>query len=114
MDEERPNAEAIHIIGNIIHGVGSNKEILANKNKKTQIISVEGRTIMPGFIDSHVHIFPGSVSLEGLNLKAAYTFDEVKNLILEYVKIIKIELLLRVKQRTILFSKNSILQAPIR
>ena len=41
---------------------------------------------MPGFIDSHVHIFPGSDSLEGLNLTNAYTFDEVKNLILEYVE----------------------------
>ena len=48
MDNERPNAEAIHIGRDIIHGVGSNKEILANKNKETQIISAEGRTIMPG------------------------------------------------------------------
>ena len=85
MDESRPNAEAIHIKRNIIERIGSNQEILSKKQHETKIISAEGKTIMPGFIDSHIHIFPGSDSLGKLSLTNAYTFDEVKNLTQKYI-----------------------------
>jgi len=85
MDESRSNAEAIHIKGNIIERIGSNHEILSKKQHGTKIISAEGKTIIPGFIDSHIHIFPGSDSLGKLNLTNAYTFDEVKNLTQKYI-----------------------------
>ena len=85
MDESRPNAEAIHIKRNIIERIGSNQEILSKKQHETKIISAEGKTIMPGFIDSHIHIFPGSDSLGKLNLTNAYTFDEVKDLTQKYI-----------------------------
>ena len=85
MDESRPHAEAIHIKKNIIENIGSNQEILSKKQHGTKIISAKGKTIMPGFIDSHIHIFPGSDSLGKLNLTNAYTFDEVKNLTQKYI-----------------------------
>ena len=33
---------------------------------------------MPGFIDSHVHLFPGSDGLNKPNLMPLGTFDELK------------------------------------
>ncbi len=85
MDESKPYAEAIHIKRNRIKRVGSNKEILISKTQDTEIISAKGKTIMPGFIDSHIHIFPGADSLGKLNLTNAYTFDEIKDLTQKYM-----------------------------
>ncbi|MES2594483.1 MAG: amidohydrolase [Verrucomicrobiota bacterium] len=47
-------AVAIHADGRI-QAVGSNDETLALKDDKTQIIDLEGRTLLPGLMDSHVH-----------------------------------------------------------
>ncbi len=55
MDESRPQAQAIAIEGENILSVGSNDEILALKDASTLVIDLQGRTIMPGFIDSHSH-----------------------------------------------------------
>ena len=64
MDEKPTTAEAIFINGNTIQAVGSNEQILKLKKMDSQVISANGGTIMPGFIDSHVHLFSGS---DGLN-----------------------------------------------
>ncbi|MBW8040767.1 MAG: amidohydrolase [Planctomycetes bacterium] len=35
--------------------VGDNKDILRFKADKTEVLNLDGKTVMPGFIDSHVH-----------------------------------------------------------
>ena len=64
MDDKSSTAEAIFIEGNIIQAVGSNTQMSKLQREDTRVISANGGTIMPGFIDSHVHLFPGS---DGLN-----------------------------------------------
>ncbi len=59
MDEARPVAEALAIRGEHIEAVGSNDEIAALIGPDTQVHRLGGRTVIPGFIDSHGH-FPGS------------------------------------------------------
>ncbi|GGC76373.1 amidohydrolase [Thalassobacillus devorans] len=49
-------AEAIAIEGNKIIAVGSSEDILQLKNEDSEVIDLNGRTLMPGFIDSHLHI----------------------------------------------------------
>ncbi|WP_082235446.1 amidohydrolase [Halobacillus massiliensis] len=49
-------AEAMAIEGNEIIAVGSTKDILQLKNENSEVIDLNGRTLMPGFIDSHLHI----------------------------------------------------------
>lgn len=55
MEEDQPQAQAIAIAGERILAVGSNVEILALEDPSTQVIDLQGRTILPGFIDSHQH-----------------------------------------------------------
>lgn len=55
MEELHPQAQAIAIAGERILAVGTNDEILALKDSSTQLIDLQGKTVEPGFIDSHTH-----------------------------------------------------------
>ena len=79
LDEQSSTAEAIFIKNNKIYKVGSESEILKLKEDSTKVISANGGTIMPGFIDSHVHLFPGSDGLNKLDL------DNVTTLLFTFV-----------------------------
>ncbi|GAA4220008.1 hypothetical protein GGQ68_000670 [Sagittula marina] len=68
MDPQNPVAEALAIRGNRIVAVGSKTEIMAHEGPDTHVIDGKGGTLMPGFFESHLHILPGGVSLERLNL----------------------------------------------
>jgi predicted amidohydrolase YtcJ len=56
MDENQPVAEAIAIQGNTILAVGDQETVFAFQDEATQFIDLEGRTLMPGFIDGHSHL----------------------------------------------------------
>ncbi len=55
MEENRPEAGALAVLGDNILAVGSNEEILALRTPETRVIDLEGKTLLPGFIDSHAH-----------------------------------------------------------
>ncbi len=61
------DAEALAIKGGTIEAVGSTNEIKAIAGS-AQVIDAAGATVMPGFIDSHVHLFGGSAELDCANL----------------------------------------------
>ena len=48
-------AEAVCTSGNKILAVGTNELIKEYTGPDTKIIDAAGRTVMPGFIDSHIH-----------------------------------------------------------
>jgi predicted amidohydrolase YtcJ len=56
IDENNTVVEALAIKGDKILAVGSDGDILAFQNSDTQVIDLEGQTLMPGFIDGHTHI----------------------------------------------------------
>ncbi len=56
MNDKQPFAEAVLIGDGQIIAVDKSKELLKNKIKTTQLINLEGKTMLPGFIDSHSHI----------------------------------------------------------
>ena len=57
MEESKPSAEAMAIYGQKIMAVGKNEEMSAFKGNETRVIDLKGKTLMPGFIDTHAHIF---------------------------------------------------------
>jgi predicted amidohydrolase YtcJ len=68
LDPQRPTAEAIAISGNRIIAVGTNSDILKLVTPSTTVISANGRLVLPGFNDSHLHFLSGGSSLLELNL----------------------------------------------
>ena len=83
-DDAQPNAAALAIGGGKITHVGTDAEVMAQIGPDTRVIDAQGGTVLPGFIDSHVHLFGGSVELEYLNLYGVKGLDEMRRLILPY------------------------------
>ena len=50
--------QAVAIEDGKIIKVGTNEEILSLKDNDTEVIDLEGKTMLPGFIDPHGHIVP--------------------------------------------------------
>jgi predicted amidohydrolase YtcJ len=48
-------AEAVAISGDTIRAVGTNESILRLSGDKTNVIDLDGKTVIPGLIDSHLH-----------------------------------------------------------
>jgi predicted amidohydrolase YtcJ len=55
MDSSNPVAEAVAIQANKILAVGQNDEVLNHRGGNTIVIDLDGRMLVPGFIDSHTH-----------------------------------------------------------
>jgi predicted amidohydrolase YtcJ len=67
-NDKAPWAQAIAITGAKIDAVGTDQEILARKQAKTEVIDLHGRTVIPGISDSHTHMWLGAMALHGFNL----------------------------------------------
>ena len=74
-DGKRSFAEAVAIQGNRFLAVGSEKEVMAYKGDRTQLIDVNGRTVIPGLNDTHTHLIRG-----GLNYNMELRWDGVPSL----------------------------------
>jgi predicted amidohydrolase YtcJ len=66
-----PDAEALATAGDRIVAVGSSAEIAHLCGPGTERIHLEGKLVVPGFHDSHVHFAGGSLQLGRVNLKDA-------------------------------------------
>jgi predicted amidohydrolase YtcJ len=55
MDPKRPSAEAVAVRGNRIVAVGSEVDVQPFIAKGTRVLDLGGRTVVPGFEDSHAH-----------------------------------------------------------
>src|SRR5579859_2000355 len=71
MDPARPLAQAVAVWGNRIAALGSTEEIRPLAGKNTQVIDAEGRLVLPGFNDAHVHFLSGGFSLSNVDLRDA-------------------------------------------
>ena len=67
-DHARPSASALAVKDGQIIAVGEGADIRDMAGANTRILDAAGNTVLPGFIDSHVHLFGGSVELDYLDL----------------------------------------------
>ena len=74
-DPEHPYAEAVAIRGGQIVAVGSTPEVTKSVSATAERIDLDGKSLFPGFIDSHSHSIDG-----GLGLIAADATDKVSSL----------------------------------
>ncbi len=61
MEASQPTAQAIALRDGLVQALGTDEEILSLRGPDTLAVDLQGRTMMPGFIDGHTHIlaFPG-------------------------------------------------------
>jgi hypothetical protein len=70
----RPLVEALAVRGTTVLAVGTSADIRKLSGKGTEVVDLRGRLVAPGFIDGHLHLLGGSLSLEELRLDDAETF----------------------------------------
>ena len=62
-DTQNPYAEAVAIRGDKIIAVGSFPEVAKSVSENAERIDLEGKSLFPGFIDSHSHSIDGGLAL---------------------------------------------------
>ncbi|MCF6212894.1 MAG: amidohydrolase [Flavobacteriaceae bacterium] len=88
LEDSIPVAEAMLVDKGLVKAIGTNKEILALKTNGTLAVDLKGKTIVPGFIDSHTHValsafLESMIDLSGFKHK---TTEEVWTYLKEQVK----------------------------
>ena len=86
VDKQQPWAEAVAIRGDRIVAVGSNAEVGNLRDESTKTIEMDGRFVMPGFTDSHLHFFSGAEYLSNVRLRDATTMAEVQRRVADFAK----------------------------
>ncbi|CAH0159441.1 N-substituted formamide deformylase [Peribacillus sp. Bi96] len=80
VDQKNSVAEAIAINGNRISAVGTNQEIKVLIGEETKVMDLQGKSILPGFIDSHIHLILYGVNQLAVSCKAGH-IESVEDLL---------------------------------
>ncbi len=87
VNTKQPWAEALAVRDGRIVAVGTHAEIEKLRGESTIIIDAEGRLVLPGFTDCHIHFLDGSFSLDRVNLAGAKDVAEIQQRLREYDKL---------------------------
>ncbi len=71
--------EAVAIRGNRIAAVGTTSEILNLKQPDTPVLDLQGKRVLPGFDDAHVHFYSGGANLTGPQLRYSKSQEEFRD-----------------------------------
>src|SRR5438094_10038858 len=75
LDRSNPSATAVAIRDGKFLRVGTEADVLPLAGAATRVIDLEGRRVLPGLIDNHLHIIRG-----GLSFNMAPPWDGVRSL----------------------------------
>ncbi len=69
VDDEFTVAEAVAVKDGRVMAVGSTEEIEKLRGGSTEAIDLEGKTVMPGLYDSHIHVVGTGTALQMINCR---------------------------------------------
>jgi hypothetical protein len=84
VNPRQPWAEALAVRGEKILAVGSAREIDHYRGPNTRVIDGQGRLVLPGFTDCHIHFMEGSLGLLHVDLNGAATVGEIQKRVSAY------------------------------
>jgi predicted amidohydrolase YtcJ len=68
--------EAVAVRDGRIVAVGTDESVEPLIGSETRVVELEGRSLLPGFIDAHTHFIDGGFKLSGVDLRDASTPEE--------------------------------------
>jgi hypothetical protein len=86
MNPLQPLAEAVAVKADRILKVGTNGEVAKFIGKNTLVIDLKGKTVLPGFIDTHIHVGDFGRMLMWLNLADVGSIKELQQLLSDRVR----------------------------
>ncbi|UVK40805.1 amidohydrolase [Mesorhizobium sp. AR10] len=78
MDDDNPAPEAIAVKDGAIIAIGSRASIEELKGPATEVIDAKGGSVLPGFIEAHMHLFSGAAELAHLQLSGILGFEALQ------------------------------------
>ncbi|MBP6821860.1 MAG: amidohydrolase [Acidobacteria bacterium] len=84
VNERQQEAEAVAVVGNRIAAAGSTKDIRRWIGSQTKVIDLQGKRVVPGFNDAHVHFVDGGAGLASVQLRDAGSQEEFRKRIGEF------------------------------
>jgi predicted amidohydrolase YtcJ len=75
LDRSRPTATAVAIKQGAFSAVGEDREVLPLAGPTTRVVDLQGRRVLPGLIDNHLHMIRG-----GLHFNMELRWDGVRSL----------------------------------
>src|SRR5688500_19817686 len=75
VDEKNPTAQAVAIKDRKFIAVGSNESVAKHRGPNTRVIDLQGKFVVPGFNDNHVHFASAAQFLE-FNIMRVSTQEE--------------------------------------
>ena len=85
LDPHLSEAEAVAISNGKIIAVGSERELKPFVASRTQFFSCAGKTILPGFIDPHLHFFAWASRFCGLDLSTARSIAAMRQQLVDHL-----------------------------
>jgi len=81
LDHETPAASALAVTGDRFLAVGFNDELLKLADNKTDIVNLSGKTVTPGFIETHAHLSLYALTLLQIDCSSPLnsSIEDVKN-----------------------------------
>jgi predicted amidohydrolase YtcJ len=89
VDNARPIASALAVRAGRVLFVGSNAEARVLANASTQVIDLNGKTVIPGIVDAHAHLLGLGNALARVNLAGSTSYDEVIDRVKGFSKDVK-------------------------
>jgi len=86
MNPHQPVAQAVAIIKNKVIKVGTNDSVSKLIGPSTKVINIEGKTVVPGLIDTHVHVADFGRCLLWLDLTNVESIKQLQSQVREKVK----------------------------
>ncbi len=80
-DTKHSGATAVAVVGDRIVYVGNDEEALARRAPDTRVVGMQGKTLLPGLIESHCHIMGWGSAVLGLNLGEATSIREIVDMV---------------------------------
>lgn len=86
MNPKQPAAQAVAVKGDRISHVGTNQEIQQYIGENTKTIRLDGKTVVPGFIDTHTHVADFGRLLTWLDLENAKSIKDIQSQLAERIQ----------------------------
>ncbi len=86
VNKQQPWAEAVALEGNKIVYVGSNEEALKLADDATEVEDLQGKMLLPGFIDGHIHPLMTAAFASGAQLAGCTSEQEILDTVRAYVE----------------------------
>lgn len=83
--ENEVEPEAVFVSNGMICKVGSLEELSKNLTDNDEWVDLQGRCLMPSFIDAHSHIVMNGQISQAIDLSECSSFDDIINVLKQYI-----------------------------